>query len=929
MKRHGGARAKRALDFWIGAASLGIVAVPAIALGQGIQLGDVVTTAGQQVQIVATLRTGGGDVAGTLNDFTFATAENRKVTVVRKSNGRPDCAVNPEINKTSTTFAFQPPSCTVDNCTAVRAIVFSSEDVEPIADGSALYTCKVQVAPDAPGGVYPLTISGTILSNPTGGRVCGPAAGNPPCSDDRSGSVTVLGPVPTPTPVGPGVQLSTAYGLAGEVVTIDSRLRTGGGDVAGSQNDIWSFSPHYVAVAAALDGRPDCSVNPEINKPDTTFSFLPPGCVTGCTGVRAIVFSAQYSAPIPDGSILYSCRVRIAGTTPTGVYPVQLSRTILGTPMGQRLCGPGSGDPPCTGDQAGAVSVTGATPTPTQTRNVTPTATIFPGGPGVRVDRVYTTAGQQVVFGAYLSTGGGDVAGTQSDLAFATAENRYVTVVRKSNGRPDCSVNPEIDKSSTTFAFQPPSCTAETCTTVRAIVFSSEDVEPIPEGSLLYTCKVQVAVDAPDGDYPLTVSGTILSNPTGGRVCGPAAGNPPCTGDSSGAVVVGAGGPLPTPPPTATQPPTTPTTTPPIPGCSGVTLSTVHTKPGHHVEVGAAVRTCGDHVAGVQMDVAFGSPDVVIVRKTDGRPDCAVNPGIEKGSTTFTFQPPGCTGDTCSGVRAIVFSSEDVDPVADGALLFACNVEVRAHAAGFVYPLPVSGVILSNSWGGRVCGPAAGNPACNNVDGAVVLDGAADIEVGDVSAVPGQTRIAVPIDLRNDVDVRGMQLVLADNPDRARLSGAPVCEAVGRAAGLVCDANQVGNDILLAVFGFGYSGITPGSGQVVTLYLDYDSPQCSLNAPTWLVPMSSALADWNNQPISHSTRHGRLTCGCRGDVDQNGLTNLFDTFACIDFVMGRQIPSPLQVELADTRCDGQLGVLDCLRIVDMMLGRLSTCAPCP
>jgi len=133
----------------------------ATAWGQGIQLSDVMNAVpGTTVEVSATLKTGGGQVAGTQNDFTFATAENRKVTVVRKTNGRPDCTVNPEISKGSTTFAFQPPSCAAEACTAVRAIVFSSEDVEPIADDATLYTCKVQVAADAPDAVYPLTISG-------------------------------------------------------------------------------------------------------------------------------------------------------------------------------------------------------------------------------------------------------------------------------------------------------------------------------------------------------------------------------------------------------------------------------------------------------------------------------------------------------------------------------------------------------------------------------------------------------------------------------------------------------------------------------------------------------------------------------------------------------------------------------------------------
>jgi len=178
----------------------GLLLGSAAAWGQGIQLSDVNAAKGATVTVTATLKTGGGQVAGTQNDFTYATATDRKVLVVRKTNNRPDCTVNSEISKGSTTFAFQPPGCTAETCTAVRAIVFSSEDVEPIADNAVLYTCQVQVAADAPDAVYPLTISGTILSNPTGGRVCGPASGNPPCSADRSGAVTVGTPGPTATP---------------------------------------------------------------------------------------------------------------------------------------------------------------------------------------------------------------------------------------------------------------------------------------------------------------------------------------------------------------------------------------------------------------------------------------------------------------------------------------------------------------------------------------------------------------------------------------------------------------------------------------------------------------------------------------------------------------------------------------------------------
>ena len=114
-------------------------------------------------------------VVGAQVDITYSPTGN--IAFVRDVNGRPDCTVNPEINKSSTTFTFQPPGCSAGSCTSARAVVFSSEDVEPIADGAVLYTCRVQIAADASAGAYPLTAGGTVLSAPSGGRVCGPGGG--------------------------------------------------------------------------------------------------------------------------------------------------------------------------------------------------------------------------------------------------------------------------------------------------------------------------------------------------------------------------------------------------------------------------------------------------------------------------------------------------------------------------------------------------------------------------------------------------------------------------------------------------------------------------------------------------------------------------------------------------------------------------------
>lgn len=176
---------------WMFAAATGLlVAVPLVAAaeGPGIKLSSTTAAPGKDVEVTAALVGAGGKVAGTQNDFSV---KPPTVTVKRKPNGKPDCTVNPQINKTASTFVFRPPGCSGDACTTVRVLVFSTEDVASIPDGSTLYTCKLQVAANATPGTVPLDLGGTILSDPTGVRVCGNAANDPPCKGNVNGAVTI------------------------------------------------------------------------------------------------------------------------------------------------------------------------------------------------------------------------------------------------------------------------------------------------------------------------------------------------------------------------------------------------------------------------------------------------------------------------------------------------------------------------------------------------------------------------------------------------------------------------------------------------------------------------------------------------------------------------------------------------------------------
>jgi hypothetical protein len=442
---------------------------------------------GDQIDIDVIMRAPGFAVTAFQNDLSFA-------PLAVKPMG---CTVNPQLDKELSAFAF--------SIAGLRAIIVGLND-DPIPDGAVLYTCIFEILSNAPPGTYPLYSSHLVASSPAGERL--------PVQDTDS-IITVIDdrptrtPTPTATPPPPAIVVQDYFASAGEQLTIDVGLATWNGPalVAGTQNDV-VFDPINAPIRANADGRPDCAVNPNINKTGTAFAFQPSGCHgTDCAAVRAIVLSFSNSDPIPSGP-LYTCQVAIAPQAAAAAYPLDITNVILSDPSGDAL--------PDAYGVGGAIYVVGPTPTP------------GPDGPAVVLSSVAGQAGDQLEVAAILKTGGFSIAGVQNDIGF---DPLNAPIAADAHGRPACAVNPDIDKAATSFAFLPPGCQATACTGVRAIVFAVSNTDTIPDGATLYTCLVDVAPTAPAGRYVLTVSGVIFSDPSGGRV--------PAAGASDGSVVIG------------------------------------------------------------------------------------------------------------------------------------------------------------------------------------------------------------------------------------------------------------------------------------------------------------------------------------------------------------------------------------------------------
>jgi MYXO-CTERM domain-containing protein len=106
---------------------------------------------------------------------------------------------------------------------------------------------------------------------------------------------------------------------------------------------------------------------------------------------------------------------------------------------------------------------------------------------------------------------------------------------------------------------------------VKALVLALDNTDPIDDGSVLYTCNVNIAQTAAPGTYALTNSLVGFSDSSGGAVLG--------TG-TNGAVIVGGGGPTSTPTntPTAGEATNTPTNTVVVP-TNTPTLAPTNTPP--------------------------------------------------------------------------------------------------------------------------------------------------------------------------------------------------------------------------------------------------------------------------------------------------------------------------------------------------------------
>jgi hypothetical protein len=340
-----------------------------------MQIGSAAGNAGTFVDFPVTLDTGGLSVAGIQVDIHFSPS----TPISPRVGGGPDCTVNPAIDKNATAFAFQPYGCFGLGCTAVRALVLAFDNVDPIPDGSVLFTCHILIAPDAATGLYPLTGSLEGSSDPSGNA-------QPAASTDGAIIVGDVPPTATPTV---GSSLPSTFILRKARLRADTATQPGVDNGALRVNGVLNGNPPAASVVDAIAAGGLTARVRTAAGVDVSLNWIAGDCSSHATGRGPLVTCTH------DAGGKHRARLRplstpnlftvlidakeLAFSPPLSDDPIDVALTIGGVERADDV-----GDCKVSGGQLQVEKCreVGVQPTPTLTATftdtVTPTVTISP-----------------------------------------------------------------------------------------------------------------------------------------------------------------------------------------------------------------------------------------------------------------------------------------------------------------------------------------------------------------------------------------------------------------------------------------------------------------------------------------------------------------------------------------------------------------------
>jgi hypothetical protein len=253
----------------------------------------------------------------------------RTATPTNTPTGTPTSSPTSTATATASATSESTATATVPTPTATEAVA-TETPTEATPTDTATPAPATETATEAPATETPTaaetaTPTEVGTDTPTGSPTGTPTETLTPAPTDTA--------TPTPTVTEVIVRIGSASAPPGESATFAVALRIpacGDGVTDGNGGECDEIEVTSVAVQLVFDPRaevavnvlsaPDCTVDPEIGREASTFTFLPEGCAVGddCMGVAAVVFEPESTQPIPDGATLFTCRVNVDLQTEPG-----------------------------------------------------------------------------------------------------------------------------------------------------------------------------------------------------------------------------------------------------------------------------------------------------------------------------------------------------------------------------------------------------------------------------------------------------------------------------------------------------------------------------------------------------------------------------------------------------------------------------------
>ena len=131
--------------------------------------------------------------------------------------------------------------------------------------------------------------------------------------------------------------------------------------------------------------------------------------------------------------------------------------------------------------------------------------------------------------------------------------------------------------------------------------------------------------------------------------------------------------------------------------------------------------------------------------------------------------------------------------------------------------------------------------------------------------------------------------------------------------------------VSISIFDISGDVIDPGQSSIALILFAIDEA-ASFGASTMLSITNLDLKDENGESVITEALGGSISVGTKGDVNNDGHTNIIDAINAVNIILGVTVPTAAQEWAADCNGDGVVNILDVLRIVNVILG-VGQCSP--